>query len=114
MTVKSYCENLSSEKAAEVLAENSFDNIEVRIVGMGHKSIGAGHHQIWANFESSKGHVTLERVTTDMQLTDAWDDEEETYEGAHFESQEEVMAYALDYVLSLDSNKETLRTFLAK
>ncbi len=104
--------NLSNEAASQVLSENGFEGVAVSIYAMGHNFKGHGHRNLWAEFYNEGNSLTLTRTTTNMQLTDAWGDDDQTVEGACYESQEEVMKTALDYIISSEYNSELLEEFL--
>lgn len=110
--VTSYQENLSNEAASQELTDWGFKNVELTIELMGHTFKGSGHRNLFVQISKGRETISLERVTTDMTLTDAWGDDEETFEGAMYESQDEVMKSAFSYILGLYENRKKLDEFL--
>ena len=111
-SVTSYQENLSNKVANQELTDWGFENVELAIESMGHNFLSSGHRNLWVQISVGRETISLERVTTDMTLTDAWGDDEETFEGAMYESQDEVMKTAFSYILGLDENRKKLDKFL--
>jgi hypothetical protein len=111
MKTTSHQQDLSSEKAANIL-ENLGYNLEkdITINSVSKKKTGYGHYELSVEIGFDKyDSVTIKRTTTDMQLTDNWNEELYSDEDPELGSSQQV---AFAFVMGLTENQNDLENII--